>query len=113
MESSGYKYFKLYFLIATVVFFILIIYGVTAKDIMAEGSHILEVYWGVFTFVDLYFIFFVFYFWIIYRERSVLMSIIWFPLIMGGGALMIALYCFIAMLTSKGDMKKVLLGKRY
>ena len=62
MESSGYKYFRLYFLIATVVFFILIIYGVTAKDIIAEGSHILEVYWGVFTFIDLYFIFFVFYF---------------------------------------------------
>jgi phage-related protein (TIGR01555 family) len=49
------------------------------------------VYWCVFTFIDLYFIFFVFYFWIVYREKSVLMSIVWFPLIMGGGALILGL----------------------
>jgi energy-coupling factor transporter transmembrane protein EcfT len=112
MENSRYRGFKYFFIISSFIFLILIIYGVTAKDIMAEGSHMLEVYWGVFTFIDIYFLFFIFYFWIVYREKSILMSILWFPLIMGGGSLTIALYCFIAMATSKGDMKKVLLGKR-
>ena len=97
---------------STLVFLVLILYGVIKKDILAEGAHILEVYWGVFTFIDIYFIFFVFYFWIVFREQSLVKSIIWFPLIMGGGALTIALYCGLALVQSKGDMKKVMLGKR-
>ncbi len=112
MENKTYRFFKYFFIVSTLVFFILILYGVIARDIWAEGSVILSVYWGVFTFIDIYFIFFVFYFWIVYREKSILWSVVWFPLIMGGGALTIALYCFIALATSKGDMRKVLLGRR-
>ncbi len=110
---------KKIFLFAQIVFFagflallISIIYGVLAYDILAEGSVMLAVYWGRFTFIDIYVAFIVFFLWAAYRENSIFKSILWFLLIMLGGSMTICLYLFLAFRGADNDIKKLLFGNR-
>ncbi len=89
-----------------------ILYGVIRKDIMAEGSIMLSVYWGQFTFIDIYAAFIAFYLWIVFREKSAVRSIIWFVLIMMGGSRSIMLYLFIAVRTSRRSWGRFIAGYR-
>lgn len=89
-----------------------IIYGVVAKDIVAEGNIMLAVYWGQFTFIDIYVAFIVFYLWIVFREKSLIKSIVWFVLIMLGGSMTIMLYLFIAARTSGNSWGAFIAGQR-
>ncbi|MFO7636441.1 MAG: DUF1475 family protein [Clostridia bacterium] len=89
----------------------LVAYGLIAADISAEGSLMLGVFWGKFTFVDIYAAFIVFYLWVFYKETSWWGRILWFVLIMGGGSLSICLYLFIALRKSRGDMNQLLTGR--
>lgn len=110
---------KKIFTTAQIVFFtgflallISIIYGVAAYDILAEGSVMLAVYWGRFTFIDIYVVFIIFFLWTTYRDHSVPKSILWFLLIMLGGSMSICLYLFLAFRGADNDMKKLLTGTR-
>jgi hypothetical protein len=89
-----------------------IIYGVVAKDIIAEGNIMLAVYWGKFTFIDIYIAFIAFYLWIVFREKSILKSIIWFFLIMLGGSMSILLYLFLAVRSCEYSWAKLIVGNR-
>jgi hypothetical protein len=89
-----------------------IIFGVVARDILAEGSIMLAIFWGQFTFIDIYIAFIVIFLWVVYRERSLPKSILWFFLIMFGGSMAICLYLFFAFRGCNNDMKNLLLGKR-
>jgi hypothetical protein len=89
-----------------------IIYGVVAKDIMAEGNMMLGIYWGQFTFIDIYIAFIAFYLWVVFREKSILKSIIWFVLIMLGGSMSIMLYLFLAVRGCSLSWSKLIAGKR-
>lgn len=89
-----------------------IIYGVAARDIIAEGNIMLAVYWGQFTFIDIYVAFIVFYLWIVFREKSLIKSIVWFVLVMLGGSMSIMLYLFIAMRTSGNSWGRFIAGRR-
>ena len=88
-----------------------LIYGFTIGDFAEEGSQLLAMPWGIVSLVDLYVGFILFSGWIVYRERTVLPSIIWVVLMMVLGFWTGALYTFIALQTS-GDWRRFWLGKR-
>ena len=89
-----------------------LIYGFTVGDFSADGAVLLQNPWGVVSMVDLYVGFLLFSGWIIYREKSIVRSLIWFVLMMVLGFLTASLYIFIALNTSKGDWKKFWMGQR-
>lgn len=90
-----------------------IIFGVVQRDIIAEGNMMLDIYWGQFTFIDIYVAFIVFYLWIVFREKSIIKSILWFVLIMLGGSMSILLYLFIAARYCDNSWGKLIAGKRF
>jgi hypothetical protein len=89
-----------------------LLYGFTIGDFAQEGSQLLAMPWGIVSLVDLYVGFILFSGWIVYRERTVLPSIIWVVLMMVLGFWTGALYTFIALQTSRGDWRRFWLGKR-
>ena len=88
-----------------------LIYGFTAGDFGTDGSEILRNPWGIVSLVDLYTGFILFSAWIVYRERSILASVIWVVLMMVLGFFTASLYAFIALQKSKGDWKRFWMGK--
>jgi hypothetical protein len=91
----------------------IILYAFIAGDFNLEGTKLLSMPWGIVSLVDLYTGFTLFSGWIIYREKSVLRSIIWVVLMMTLGFFTASLYTFIALQTSGGDWKRFWLGRRY
>ncbi len=89
-----------------------ITYGFVAGDFSREGGVLLSLAWGRVTMIDLYLMFFIFCGWIIFRERSVLPSLIWIILMMGLGALTASFYVLLALYQSKGDLQKFWFGRR-
>jgi len=88
-----------------------LIYGFTVGDFGTDGSEILRNPWGIVSLVDLYTGFILFSAWIVYRERSILASVIWVVLMMVLGFFTASLYAFIALQKSEGDWKHFWMGK--
>ena len=59
-----------------------LIYGFTVGNFGADGSELLQNPWGVVSMVDLYTGFILFSAWIVYREKSIVRSLIWVVLMM-------------------------------
>ena len=112
MSKNGFRVARIITFAGFLILLGLIIYGVVARDISAEGSILLSIFWGQFTFADIYIAFTVIYIWIVLRERSVLKSILWFVLIMAGGSMSICLYLFIALSTCDDNLEILLMGRR-
>jgi hypothetical protein len=90
-----------------------LIYAFTAGDIGREGSELLSMPWGIVSLVDLYVGFTLFSGWIVYREKSVVRSVMWVVLMMVLGFFTASLYAFIALQTSGGDWRRFWLGRRW
>lgn len=90
----------------------ILIYGFTVGDFSGEGTKLLAMPWGIVSLVDLYVGFTLFSCWIVYREKSVLRSIIWVVLMMTMGFWAGALYTFLALQTSHGDWTRFWKGNR-
>jgi Protein of unknown function (DUF1475) len=88
-----------------------LIYGFTVGDFLAEGSQLLSMPWGIVSLVDLYTGFVLFSCWIIYREKSLPVAILWTIAMMLLGFFAGSLYAFIALQKSGGDWHKFWLGK--
>jgi hypothetical protein len=88
-----------------------LIYGFTVGDFFAEGSQLASMPWGIVSLVDLYTGFTLFSVWIIYREKSLLVAILWTIAMMILGFFAGSLYAFIALQTSGDDWRKFWLGK--
>ena len=88
-----------------------LIYGFTVGDFFAEGSQLLAMPWGIVSLVDLYTGFILFSCWIIYREKSLPVAILWTIGMMILGFFTGSLYAFIALQKSGGDWRKFWLGK--
>lgn len=88
-----------------------LIYGFTIGDFMSEGSQLASMPWGIVSLVDLYTGFTLFSVWIIYREKSLPIAILWTIAMMTLGFLAGSLYVFISLQNSKGDWRKFWLGK--
>jgi hypothetical protein len=88
-----------------------LIYGFTIGDFSGEGSKLLSMPWGIVSLVDLYTGFILFSGWIVYRERSPLVAIVWTIAIMVLGFFAGSLYALINLYNSQGDWRKFWLGK--
>ena len=86
-------------------------YAFAAGNFGVEGSKLLAMPWGIVSLVDLYVGFILFSGWIIYREKSPVMTVVWVVLMMVLGFFTGSLYTFLALQNSKGDWKKFFLGK--
>ena len=90
----------------------ILVYGFTVGNFSAEGARLLAMPWGIVSLVDLYVGFTLFSGWIIFREKTLLPSLIWVILMMVLGFWAGALYTFIALQTSGGDWQHFWFGKR-
>ena len=88
-----------------------LIYGFTVGDVFGEGSKLFAMPWGIVSLVDLYTGFTLFSAWIIYREKSLPVAILWTVAMMTLGFFAGSLYAFIALQNSNGDWRKFWLGK--
>ncbi len=88
-----------------------LIYGFTIGDFMKEGSQLMSMPWGIVSLVDMYTGFTLFSMWIIYREKSLPVAILWTVAMMTLGFFAGSLYAFIALQTSGNDWRKFWLGK--
>lgn len=89
-----------------------LIYAFTFGDFMQDGGELLSNPWGIVSLVDLYVGFILFSGWIIYREDSLIRSIVWVFFMMVLGFFTGALYTYIALQTSRGDWQRFFMGNR-
>jgi len=90
----------------------ILIYGFTVGDFGGEGAVLLSMPWGIVSLVDVYVGFILFSCWIVYREKSVIRSVVWVVLVMVLGFWAASLYALIALQTSGGDWQRVWMGHR-
>jgi hypothetical protein len=90
-----------------------LIYGFTVGDFSGEGNVLLSMPWGIVSLVDLYVGFTLFSGWIVYREKSLVRSIVWVFFMMVLGFFTASLYTLIALYTSGGDWKRFWMGNRW
>lgn len=88
-----------------------LIYGFTIGDFFGEGSQLFAMPWGIVSLVDLYTGFTLFSAWIIYREKSLPVAILWTIAMMTLGFFAGSLYAFVTLQSSNGDWRKFWLGK--
>jgi len=89
-----------------------LIYGFTVGNFIEDGKQVLANPWGIVSMVDLYVGFILFSGWIIYREKSVIRSVIWVFFMLTLGFFTGALYTFLALQNSNGDWRVFWMGKR-
>jgi hypothetical protein len=85
--------------------------GFVRGDFFGEGSQLFAMPWGIVSLVDLYTGFILFSCWIIYREKSLLIAVLWTIAMMTLGFFAGSLYAFIALQSSNGDWRRFWLGK--
>lgn len=90
-----------------------LIYAFATGDFNREGAELLSMPWGIVSLVDLYVGFILFSGWIVYREKSLVRSVIWVVLMMVFGFFTGALYTLLALQTSGGDWRRFWLGRRW
>ena len=89
-----------------------LIYGFVYGDFLEDGQELLSNPWGIVSLVDLYVGFALFSGWIIYREDSLMRSVVWVFCMMVLGFFTGALYTYIALRTSGGDWSRFFLGNK-
>jgi hypothetical protein len=84
--------------------------GFINGDFGADGGALLRNPWGLVSFVDLYVGFALFSLWIGFREKNILLAVIWIILMMVFGFFTGSLYVLINLYRSKGDWLQFFLG---
>jgi hypothetical protein len=107
------KFAKILSLLGILAMAGVLIYGFTAGNFRTDGAALLQNPWGIVSMVDLYTGFALFSGWIIYREKSLLSSLIWVVLMMILGFFTASLYTFIALNNSQGDWQRFWMGQRF
>jgi hypothetical protein len=87
-------------------------HGFTAGDFFGEGRQLAAMPWGIVSLVDLYTGFTLFSCWIIYREKSLAVAVIWTIAMMGLGFFAGRVYALLALNASRGDWRRFWLGAR-
>ena len=106
------KIAKLVALLGLLAMTAVLIYGFSVGDFSGEGQVLLSMPWGIVSLVDLYVGFILFSGWIVYREKSLVRSIVWVFFMMVLGFFTASLYTLIALQTSGGDWRRFWMGKR-
>lgn len=89
----------------------IIAYAFIWGDFATEGADLIAMPWGIVSLVDLYTGFTLFSGWIVYREKSIPVTILWIVAVMTLGAFAMSLYTLLALQSSSGDWKKFWMGK--
>lgn len=89
----------------------IILYAFIYGNFAVEGSKLLSMSWGVVSMVDLYVGFTLFSVWIVFREKSLPVAILWVFFMMTLGFFTGSLYMFVNTFTSNNDWRKFWLGK--
>jgi len=89
-----------------------LLYGFTVGNFSQDGAAILANPWGIVSLVDLYVGFALFSAWIVYREKSLPVVILWVVLMMVLGFFTGALYTLIALYRCKDDWQRFFMGVR-
>jgi hypothetical protein len=105
------KIAKIISLLGVLAMTVVLIYGFTIGDFSGEGSKLIAMPWGIVSLVDLYTGFVLFSGWIIYREKSLPVAILWTVAMMTLGFFAGSLYAFLTLQSSNGDWRKFWLGK--
>ncbi len=105
------KLAKIITIIGALVMTAIIGYAFMAGDFGAEGAVLASMPWGIVSLVDLYTGFTLFSVWVVYREKSIPLTVVWIVAIMTLGAFAMSLYAFLALQSSAGDWKKFWMGK--
>lgn len=105
------KIAKLVSLFCVLAMSAVLVNGFTVGDFSSEGGQLLSMPWGIVSLVDLFVGFTLFSMWIIYREKSLPVAILWTIAMLTLGFFAGALYTFLALQSSKGDWRKFWLGK--
>jgi hypothetical protein len=105
------KIAKIISLLGVLAMTAVLVNGFTVGDFSGEGSQLMSMPWGIVSLVDLYTGFVLFSGWIIYREKSLPVAILWTVAMMTLGFFAGSLYAFLALQSSRGDWRKFWLGK--
>jgi hypothetical protein len=92
---------------------LVLLFAFTQGDFFTEGSQLLSMPWGIVSMVDLYVGFALFSAWIVYREKSMGIILIWVVLMMILGFFSASLYILLALRSSQGDWMRFWMGKHY
>lgn len=87
-------------------------HGFTNGDIFAEGRQLMAMPWGIVSLVDLYTGFALFSGWILFRERSLVVGLLWTLAMMGLGFFAGSVYALLALHQSGGDWTRFWMGAR-
>ena len=102
---------KIIALLGVIAMTSVLIYGFAVGDFGMDGGKILQNPWGIVSLVDLYTGFTLFSAWIVYREKSIPVALLWVILMMGLGFFTASVYALLALYQSKGDWQKFWMGK--
>ncbi len=89
-----------------------LVFGFTQGDFFTDGGTLLKNPWGIVSLVDLYVGFTLFSIWIAFREKNIVLMILWIIAMMILGFFAGALYVFINLVRAKGNMLDFFLGDR-
>lgn len=98
-------------LTCTIIMLLTLIYGFFRGDFFKEGSILLSLAWGKVSLIDVYIGFCLFSGWVVYREQSMLLAVLWIILILVLGNFITSLYVTIALFKSGENFQSFWLGK--
>lgn len=105
------RFAKILSLLGVIAMTAILVYGFSFGDFFNEGSQLTSMPWGIVSLVDLYTGFILFSAWIIFREKSLPIAILWVIGMMTLGFFAGSLYAFIALHNSQNDWRIFWLGK--
>jgi len=105
------KFAKILTILGALAMGLALFHGFTQGDLQTEGSLISNLPWGVVSLVDVYVGFFLFSGWVIYRERNILVALLWAIAFMVLENFVTSIYALLALFRSDGNWAKFWLGK--
>lgn len=111
-SMKNMKIAKIFAFLGLIAMIAVIINGFLNGNFIQDGADLIANPWGIVSLVDLYVGFTLFSLWIIFREKSPFISIIWIIFMMVLGFFTASLYLIIALHQSKGDWLSLFLGAR-
>jgi len=97
----------------TIVMFFTLVYGVSAGNFFEEGSLLFSMAWGKVTLIEVYIGFLLFSSWVVYREKKLIVAVLWILSLMVLGNFITGLYITITLFNSNEGLKQFWLGKHY
>lgn len=91
---------------------IMLVDAFATGNFVAEGAWLLAHPWGQVSLADVYTGFGLFSGWVVYRENSIVRSLVWILLIIVMGNWATSLYALLSLNSSRGDWKRFWMGNR-